>query len=134
MDERRFRKRTILLVLYLLFVAFVMFVAANLAVAFLGALGVVTIVNEFLAFVPAGPARNATTLAIGLGPVFMLLARYQQHSPHPLRWWELPAYGAAFGIYVYLWALASVLAWFRLVVGRTSWAKTRRVAREGSAR
>ena len=122
------------LVLYLLFVAFVMFVAANLAVAFLGALGVVTIVNEFLAFVPAGPARNATTLAIGLGPVFMLLARYQQHSPHPLRWWELPAYGAAFGIYVYLWALASVLAWFRLTVGRTSWAKTRRIAREGSAR
>ena len=120
------------LVLYLFFVAFVMFVAANLALGILGALGYVNIVNEFLAFLPAGPTRNVTMMVIGLGPVVMLLTRYQQHSPHPLRWWELPAYGAAFALYVYLWAIASLVAWSHLVRGRTAWAKTRRLAREGA--
>jgi 1,2-diacylglycerol 3-beta-glucosyltransferase len=122
------------LVLYLLFVAFVMFVAANLAIALAGVFGWVVIINEFLAFLPAGPIRNATMLLIGLGPVVMLLTRYQQHSPHPLRWWELPAYGAAFALYVYLWAAASILAWFRLVRGRVGWAKTGRVTPEVSRR
>jgi cellulose synthase/poly-beta-1,6-N-acetylglucosamine synthase-like glycosyltransferase len=122
------------LVLYLLFVAFVMFVAANLVIALAGVLGWIVIINEFLAFLPAGPMRNVTMLVIGLAPVVMLLTRYQQHSPHPLRWWELPAYGAAFALYVYLWAAASILAWFRLVRGRVGWAKTHRVAGEASRR
>ena len=122
------------LVLYLFFVAFVMFVAANLAIALAGALGWIVIVNEFLAFLPAGPVRNITMLLVGLGPVVMLLTRYQQHSPHPLRWWELPAYGGAFALYVYMWAAASMLAWLRLVRGRAGWAKTRRVAGEGAKR
>jgi 1,2-diacylglycerol 3-beta-glucosyltransferase len=119
--------------LYLFFVAFVMFVAANLAIAAAGATGWIWVNNEFLAFLPAGPTRNITMEVIGLSPVVMLLARYQQRSPHPLRWWELPAYGAAFALYVYLWTLASMLAWFRLVSGRIGWAKTRRVAREAAA-
>jgi cellulose synthase/poly-beta-1,6-N-acetylglucosamine synthase-like glycosyltransferase len=122
------------LVLYLFFVAFVMFVAANLAIALAGALGWIVIVNEFLAFLPAGPVRNITMLLVGLGPVVMLLTRYQQHSPHPLRWWELPAYGGAFALYVYMWAAASLLAWLRLARGRVGWAKTRRVAGEGAKR
>jgi 1,2-diacylglycerol 3-beta-glucosyltransferase len=122
------------LVLYLLFVAFVMFVATNLVIALAGALGWIVIINEFLAFVPAGPMRNITMLLIGLGPVVMLLTRYQQHSPHPLRWWELPAYGAAFALYVYMWAAASLLAWFRLVRGRVGWAKTRRLTGQASGR
>ena len=120
------------LVLYLLFVAFVMLVAANLLIGILGALGLVTVVNEFLAFLPAGPLRNATILAIGIAPVVILMWRYQQHSPHPLRWWEVPAYGAAFAFYAYLWAIASLLAWMRLVGGRTTWTKTRRVERQGA--
>ena len=121
------------LTLYLLFVTFVMFVAANLVVAAAGALGYVAIQNDFLSFLPAGPPRNATMELIGLSPVVMLLARYQQHSPHRLRWWELPAYGAAFGLYVYMWAIASLLAWFRLMRGRAGWSKTRRVAEEAAA-
>jgi cellulose synthase/poly-beta-1,6-N-acetylglucosamine synthase-like glycosyltransferase len=121
------------LTLYLLFVTFVMFVAANLVVAIAGALGYVTIQNDFLSFLPAGPPRNVTMEIIGLAPVVMLLTRYQQHSPHKLRWWELPAYGAAFGLYVYLWAIASLLAWFRLMRGRSGWSKTRRVAEEATA-
>jgi cellulose synthase/poly-beta-1,6-N-acetylglucosamine synthase-like glycosyltransferase len=122
------------LTLYLLFVTFVMFVAANLVVAVAGALGYVAIQNDFLSFLPAGPPRNVTMEIIGLAPVVMLLTRYQQHSPHRLRWWELPAYGAAFGLYVYLWAIASLLAWFRLMRGRSGWSKTRRVAEEATAR
>jgi cellulose synthase/poly-beta-1,6-N-acetylglucosamine synthase-like glycosyltransferase len=118
------------LTLYLLFVTFVMFVAANLAVALGGALGWVVITNDFLSFVPAGPPRNVTMELIGLSPVVMLLTRYQQHSPHALRWWELPAYGAAFGFYVYLWTAASLVAWFRLVAGQVGWVKTGRVTRE----
>ena len=50
------------------------------------------------------------------------------------RWWELPAYGAAFGLYVYLWTIASLLAWFRLMAGRVGWTKTSRVVREAEAR
>lgn len=115
------------LTLYLLFVTFVMFVAANLLVAVAGAFGWVTITNDFLSFVPAGPPRNVTMELIGLLPVVMLLTRYQQHSPHRLRWWELPAYGAAFGLYVYMWTAASLVAWMRLVGGHVAWSKTQRV-------
>jgi 1,2-diacylglycerol 3-beta-glucosyltransferase len=122
------------LVLYLLFVAFVMVVSANLAIGIAGALGLIVVVNEFLAFLPAGPPRNITMLVIGLSPVVVLLTRYQQHSPHRLRWWELPAYGAVFAFYAYLWTIASILAWSRLVRGHVGWAKTRRVAGEAARR
>jgi hypothetical protein len=120
------------LILYLLFVTIVMFVAANLVVALLGALGYVTITNDFLAFVPAGPPRNIVMEVIGLIPVVMVIRRYQQNSPHRLRWWELPAYGAAFAVYAYIWAIASLIAWFRLMRGRVGWTKTQRVAREAT--
>jgi 1,2-diacylglycerol 3-beta-glucosyltransferase len=120
------------LVLYLLFVAFVMIVATNLAIALGGALGWITVTNEFLSFIPIGPPRNISMEVIGLSPVVMLLTRYQQHSPYRLRWWELPAYGGAFAFYVYLWTLASIRAWLRLVFGRVGWAKTGRVARAGA--
>jgi cellulose synthase/poly-beta-1,6-N-acetylglucosamine synthase-like glycosyltransferase len=120
------------LVLYLLFVAFVMVVATNLAIAIAAAFGWITLTNEFLSFVPVGPPRNITMEVIGLSPVVMLLARYQQHSPHPLRWWELPAYGGAFAFYVYLWTFASIRAWLRLVFGRVGWVKTGRVTGAGA--
>ena len=83
-----------------------MFVAANLAIAPPARSGWIYVNNEFLTFLPAGPPRNVTMDPIGLGPVVILLVRYQQHSPHPLRWWELPAYGGVFALYVYLWAFA----------------------------
>jgi cellulose synthase/poly-beta-1,6-N-acetylglucosamine synthase-like glycosyltransferase len=118
------------LTVYLLFVAFVMFVSANLALGIAGVFGLVTITNEFLAFLPAGPPRNVTMEVIGISPVVFLLTRYQQNSPHRLRWWELPAYGAAFAVYAYLWTIASLRAWSRLVVGRVAWAKTGRIVRE----
>jgi hypothetical protein len=39
-----------------------------------------------------------------------------------------------FGLYVYLWTAASLLAWFRLVGGRVGWAKTGRVTPGAAAR
>ena len=109
-----------------------MVVSANLVLGIAGALGLIVVINEFLAFMPAGPPRNLLMLLIGVSPVIVLLTRYQQHSPHPLRWWELPAYGAVFAFYAYLWTIASVIAWFRLVRGRVGWAKTRRVGGEAT--
>jgi 1,2-diacylglycerol 3-beta-glucosyltransferase len=120
--------------LYVLFVAFIMFVAANFAIGAAGAIGLVWVDNEFLAFLPPGPPRNVTVLVVGISPVVLLMVRYQQHTPHPLRWWELPAYGAVFALYAYLWTFASLLAWFRLVGGRVGWTKTRRVSQEAPAR
>jgi 1,2-diacylglycerol 3-beta-glucosyltransferase len=122
------------LTLYVLFVAFIMFVAANVVIGIAGATGLIWVNNEFLAFLPPGPPRNIAMLVIGISPVVVLLVRYQQHTPQPLRWWELPAYGAAFALYAYLWTIASLLAWFRLVGGRVGWTKTRRVSREVPAR
>jgi 1,2-diacylglycerol 3-beta-glucosyltransferase len=120
--------------IYVLFVAFIMFVSTNLALGAAGVAGLIWVNNDFLSFLPAGPPRNITMEVIGISPVVMLLARYQQHTPHRLRWWELPAYGAAFALYAYLWTFASLLAWFRLVVGRLGWSKTRRVTQEAAAR
>jgi 1,2-diacylglycerol 3-beta-glucosyltransferase len=122
------------LTLYVLFVAFIMFVAANVVIGVAGAIGLVWVSNEFLAFLPPGPPRNITMLVIGISPVVLLLVRYQQHTPDPLRWWELPAYGAAFAVYAYLWTFASLLAWFRLAGGRVGWSKTRRVSQGAGAR
>jgi cellulose synthase/poly-beta-1,6-N-acetylglucosamine synthase-like glycosyltransferase len=122
------------LTLYLLFVTIVMFFVTNVVIGIVGAFGVLNISNDFLSFVPVGPPRNVTMLVLGLGPVAMLLTRYQQHSPHPLRWWELPAYAAIFALYIYIWAIASVIAWLRLMRGTLGWTKTRRVAQEAPAR
>jgi 1,2-diacylglycerol 3-beta-glucosyltransferase len=118
---------------YLLFVVFVMFVTANLLITAGGAMGWLWLENGFLGFVPAGPPRNIVLLVLGIGPVVVLLHRYQRASRFPLRWWELPAYGAAFVAYVYLWAVASLLAWFRIVLGRTGWVKTARVRSEAAS-
>jgi 1,2-diacylglycerol 3-beta-glucosyltransferase len=119
--------------IYVLFVAFIMFVSTNLALGAAGIAGLIWVNNDFLSFLPVGPSRNITMEVIGISPVVLLLVRYQQHTPHPLRWWELPAYGAAFALYAYLWTLASLLAYFRLVGGRIGWSKTRRVRPEASA-
>ena len=80
------------------------------------------------------PPNWSTTVCDFTAFRVMLLTRYQQHSPYPLRWWELPAYGAAFALYVYMWAVASILAWFRLIRGRVGWAKTSRVRGEAAGR
>ena len=118
--------------IYLLFVTFVMFVTANLVITVAGAAGWIWLSNDFLPFVPAGIARNLIIEFLGVGPVAIFLVRYQQYSHRPLRWWELPAFGLAFALYAYLWAIATVWAWARMLLGRSGWVKTRRVTVEGA--
>ena len=117
------------LAIYLLFVTFVMFVTANLLITIAGSTGLVSLSNDFLSFLPPGIPRNLATLVLGVGPVAIFLVRYQQKSRLPLRWWELPAFGAAFALYAYLWAIATVWAWTRMLLGRGGWAKTARIRR-----
>lgn len=121
------------LAIYLLFVTFVMFVTANLAITIAGAAGLLWLSNDFLGFVPAGVPKNLAIEVLGVGPVAIFLIRYQQRSRVRLRWWELPAYGAAFALYAYLWAVATVFAWARMLLGRGGWAKTARVRPQESA-
>jgi len=68
-----------------------------------------------------------------VGPVAIFLIRYQQYSRRPLRWWEIPAFGAAFALYAYLWAIATLCAWGRMLLGRSGWVKTPRASVEAAA-
>ena len=120
------------LTVYLLFVTFVMFVTANLVITAAGAAGLVWLSNDFLSFVPLGLPKNLATELLGVGPVAIFLVRYQQYSRLRLRWWELPAFGALFAAYAYLWALATLLAWGRMLLGRGGWSKTARIGPEAT--
>lgn len=115
------------LTIYLLFVTFVMFVTANLLITAAGAAGLLWLSNHFLSFMPLGLPKNLATLLFGVGPVAIFLVRYQQYSRFRFRRWELPAFGALFAAYAYLWALATLWAWGRMLLGRGGWAKTARV-------
>ena len=94
---------------YLLFVTVVMFVTANLLITVAGALGFLWLSNDFMGFMPLGLPKNLMTLLLGVGPVAIFLVRYQQKSHFRLRAWELPAFGALFAAYAYLWALATAV-------------------------
>jgi 1,2-diacylglycerol 3-beta-glucosyltransferase len=115
------------LCVYLLFVTFVMFVTVNLVITVAGAMGLLWLSNDFLAFMPLGLPKNLATELLGVGPVAIFLIRYQQQSRLRFRAWELPAFGALFAAYAYLWAIATVLAWARMLAGRGGWTKTARV-------
>jgi len=119
--------------IYLLFVTFVMFVTANLVLTVAGAAGWVWLSNDFLWFLPVGLTRNLVFEVLGVGPVAIFLIRYQQYSRRPLRWWEIPAFGAAFALYAYLWAIATLCAWGRMLLGRSGWVKTPRASVEAAA-
>ncbi len=82
---------------------------------------------------PAGPPRNIAMEVIGLSPVVMVLTRYQQNSPHRCAGGSCRRTGRRSPSTSYIWAIASLIAWFRLMRGRGGWTKTRRVAREARA-
>jgi cellulose synthase/poly-beta-1,6-N-acetylglucosamine synthase-like glycosyltransferase len=112
---------------YLLFVTVVMFVTANLVITVAGALGLVWLSNDFIGFMPLGLPKNLMTELLGVGPVVIFLVRYQQQSRFRFRAWELAAFGAVFASYAYLWALATLWAWARMLAGQDGWSKTARV-------
>jgi cellulose synthase/poly-beta-1,6-N-acetylglucosamine synthase-like glycosyltransferase len=116
--------------IYLAFITFVMFVTLNLVVSCASLAGLIVVEDRFLQFLPVGPLRNFVVVLISILPICYLMLRHQQHTKLPLRLWELPAYAGIFSVYGYLWAVATVIAWVRMAVGRGGWAKTARVKSE----
>lgn len=114
--------------LYLLLIVTVIIVTFSAIVSVLALLGAVNPHNDFLSFIPAGHARNAVSLTIGLAPLVMFLLVYQRYSLVPFRVWQLPAAGMAFTLYTYVWIFATVRALARKLTGRGNWVKTPRVA------
>jgi cellulose synthase/poly-beta-1,6-N-acetylglucosamine synthase-like glycosyltransferase len=116
------------LIAYLLLVVTVLLVSATMAISGLAYAGVLDASNSFLAFVPAGAARRAASLACSIVPVTVFLWTYQRHSHRPFRWFEVPAYALAFTLYTYVWLFTTLRALARIATGRRSWVKTPRVA------
>jgi 1,2-diacylglycerol 3-beta-glucosyltransferase len=115
---------------YLMMVVFVLVVFAGLVITLLGWAGVLFPVNNSLAAITNPHLHNLMQLVLSVGPLATFVAVYQLRATTPLRWWELPAVGALFGVYAYLFVLSQVWAWARIVARRGSWAKTPRVSAE----
>lgn len=111
---------------YLLLVTTVTLVFADLLLGVAGTAGLIRVTNHFLDFLPLDTQRYAQ-VALALAPISAFLYTYQRRSCFPLRWWETPAFGAAFTIYSYFWVFATLRAWARMATGRWSWVKTPRV-------
>lgn len=115
------------LMLYLGLVTAVMVAGFSLVAGAAGAAGVLPVTDSFLAFVPPGFGHRVVVLAVGTGPLLVLVASYQRFAQRRLRPWEVPAYTLAFSIYCYMWCAATLWAWARMLTGRWAWVKTPRV-------
>ncbi len=115
------------LMLYLGLVTAVMVAGFSLMAGLAGAIGILPVTNSFLTFLPPGLGHRALLLAIGLGPLVLLVATYQRFALRRLPLWELPAFAMAFSIYSYVWCAATVWAWARMLTGRWAWVKTPRL-------
>ncbi len=120
------------LMTYLVLVITVSIVSINVVLDYLSRLGVVQVVDYSLSFIPYGLPFRLVALVLAFLPLTTFMITYQLHSSSRLRWWEVPAYGALFTLYTYVWIVATVRAWFRMVTGRRSWTKTPRVAVTGT--
>jgi 1,2-diacylglycerol 3-beta-glucosyltransferase len=121
------------LVVYLVMVIFVVVVFANLVISTAGMAGFLLVENHFLETVPPGPPRNVLLEAFSFGPLIGFLFTYQSFSAHRLRWAELPAYGALFALYAYVFIISTLWAWARMLLRRGNWSKTPRVAAKVAA-
>ena len=72
---------------------------------------------------------SAGLLLVGVAALAFVTV-YQRRATAPLRWWELPAIGALFAAYSYLFVVSQAWAWARMAARRGSWAKTPRVTAE----
>ena len=115
---------------YLMMIVFVLAVFAGLVVSILGWTGALVPVNNSLAVITNPYLHNVVQLLMSAGPLAIFVAVYQTRAATPLRWWELPAVGALFGAYAYLFVLSQLWAWTRMAAGRGGWAKTPRVSAE----
>jgi len=117
---------------YLLLVLTVVVVTFNAIVSIASLLGAVLIENRFLDFIPSEVERAFVAELFALFPLGIFMWTYQRHSGHPFRWWEFPAYGLAFTLYSYVWVVATLRAWTRLLLRTGTWTKTPRVV-EGTS-
>ena len=107
-----------------------MIVTATAVVSALGFAGALEPRNDFLAFVPIGPAYNVVNLTFALTPIAVFMHVYQRHSLKPFRFWEIPAAAMVFTLYTYVWIFATARALVRAATGRHNWVKTPRVAEQ----
>lgn len=116
--------------IYLVMVTFVMVVFAGVVVSMAAVTGMVTVENNSLGWIDNWHVHNAVLLALSCGPLIGFLTTYQRRAWHPLRFWELPAFGFLFSMYAYLFVFSQVWAWGRILMRRGAWAKTPRVQAE----
>lgn len=117
---------------YLMLVITVSVVTVNLLLDYLSRFGVVRIVDYSMTFIPEGLPFRVIALALSFLPLSTFMITYQLHGTSRLRWWEVPAYGALFTLYTYIWIVATVRAWCRMATPRRSWTKTPRVIASSS--
>jgi 1,2-diacylglycerol 3-beta-glucosyltransferase len=116
------------LIAYLLMVITVVIVTFLLITGVSTLLGLYDFRNDFLYFVPEGIARRLVSGFLMLAPIVAFLSTYQRHSDFRLKFWELPAFGLIFTLYSYVWVIATLRAWSRMIFKKTNWVKTPRVA------
>jgi 1,2-diacylglycerol 3-beta-glucosyltransferase len=117
---------------YLLLVVTVVVVTFNALASVASIAGLVIVDNRFLDFIPGGYERSIVAETFALLPLAIFMWTYQRNSERPFRWWELPAYGLAFTFYTYIWVFSTARAWMRIVLRRSNWTKTPRVAEPAS--
>jgi hypothetical protein len=105
-------------------------VSATVAVGLLASVGLVSVSNDFLTFVPEGPQRRAVSLLLSVLPVAIFMVTYQRHSGRPFRWFEVPTFAIVFTLYTYVWLYTSLRALTRVALRRNAWVKTPRVQEE----
>jgi 1,2-diacylglycerol 3-beta-glucosyltransferase len=121
------------LTIYLLLVVTVVLVTANLAIGILGMFGILRVTNTFLfGIVPPGVAYRLLSLVISVLPLTIFVLSYQLHSRSRFRWFEVPSAAVVFTLYTYVWFYATLRAWTRIAMRRTSWVKTPRVLGDGA--
>ena len=111
---------------YLLLVLLVVLVSTTALVSALSAVGLVQARDSFAAWLGDGVPYRLLVFSLSWLPVVLLLNTYQRFSQAKLAAWECPGYCVFFGLYVYLWAVATLRAWCRLALRRGSWTKTPR--------
>jgi len=113
-------------------VGFVMLVFTTTMLSVADWVGILSVSNDALSFVPAGIPRNVAFATMATGPIWAFIFTYQRNSKFPLRWWEIPAYGAFFCAFAYVAVLFTIRAWTRMLLRRGTWAKTPRLLAESA--
>lgn len=112
--------------IYLVFVAGVAIVTFVALATLLSYAGILSTQNSALASISSVELRRWIELVLLVAPLGLWVGSYQRFAPHPLKWYEIPIFSAAFALYTYIWAIATGRAWFRAITRRRSWAKTSR--------